>query len=513
LGRLHKTFATFLLFLMVAPALGARADSFTTAASALPTGRASTSAVWDGQRAYVFGGNDGTYLDQIVQYDPVTGTVATMGATLPTPAAGTSAVWTGGDAYVFGGDKGGLLPLTDQILRYRPSLDMVTVMPSVLPAAVDSTGAAWDGSNTYIFGGVTALGYSNKIVRYDPGSGAVTTMGATLPTPRYGVAAAWDGANVYLFGGRETSTSYSSQIVRYTPATDTITVMSATLPSGRQGAAAVWDGSNVYVFGGDCGQSCPSVLRRDDVVRYNPSTNTVTTMSAKLPTARGVMPAVWAFGKAHVFGGLPCCGLDLSEILKYSLAPGAPQSPAATAGPGGGQISLNWSPPPANSYSSVITGYKVYRSATSGGSYALLATLGNVLSYIDAGLPAGATRYYKVLAYNPDGDGSLSNETSATAFTVPSAPQNLLAKPGLDQTTLTWQSPATNGGSPVTDYAVYRRSFLLSPYSLIGYTGGSVTFVDLGCMVGNLCTYRVAAINAAGQGPFSNEALAPGTAV
>lgn len=50
--------------------------------------------------------------------------------------------------------------------------------------------------------------------------------------------------------------------------------------------------------------------------------------------------------------------------------------------------------------------------------------------------------------------------------TVPSAPQNLQATSGDAQVTLTWEAPSSDGGSPVTNYRIYR-----------GTTSGSIAFL------------------------------------
>jgi subtilase family serine protease len=99
--------------------------------------------------------------------------------------------------------------------------------------------------------------------------------------------------------------------------------------------------------------------------------------------------------------------------------PYAPQNLKATAG--NAQVALTWSAPLSNG-GSPITSYNVYRSTTSGGEgQKPLATLGNVLAYIDTTVTNGQTYYYQVTASNSVGESIRSNEASAT----PSAAKTL----------------------------------------------------------------------------------------
>src|SRR5439155_204419 len=137
--------------------------------------------------------------------------------------------------------------------------------------------------------------------------------------------------------------------------------------------------------------------------------------------------------------------------------PGAPRNLQAT--PGDGQVTLNWQPP-SNDGGSPITIYKIYRSKAGGGE-TLIATIGNQLSYSDGGLTNGVTYYYKVSAVNNEGEGPKSNEASATPTapaTPPGAPQGLVATAGDATVTLTWSAPSSNGGSPITNYRIYRST-------------------------------------------------------
>jgi fibronectin type 3 domain-containing protein len=92
-------------------------------------------------------------------------------------------------------------------------------------------------------------------------------------------------------------------------------------------------------------------------------------------------------------------------------APGPPTLTSATAGSGG--IGLIWTAP-ASDGGSALTGFRVYRS-TGNGAPTLLADLGRVDSYPDAGTTAGTTYRYQVSAVNAVGEGPLSNVLSATA--------------------------------------------------------------------------------------------------
>jgi YD repeat-containing protein len=74
------------------------------------------------------------------------------------------------------------------------------------------------------------------------------------------------------------------------------------------------------------------------------------------------------------------------------------------------QINLSWIDNATNE-----TGFKIERKIGTGGTYSQIATLGvNVTTYLDTGLKAGTTYYYRVRAYNGAGDSGYSNEAGST---------------------------------------------------------------------------------------------------
>jgi len=184
--------------------------------------------------------------------------------------------------------------------------------------------------------------------------------------------------------------------------------------------------------------------------------------------------------------------------------PGPPLSLSAT--PGDGAAHLSWQPP-ASDGGSAITGYRIYRG-TSSGSKSLLASVGAVTSYDDAGLTNGDTYYYEVSAVNAVGEGPPSNETSVTPAgpNLPGAPQALSVLAADGAAHLAWDA-ASDGGSPITGYRIYRGTSS-STKSLLTSIGPVTSFDDTGLTNGNTYYYEVSAVNSSGEGPRSGEAQA-----
>jgi hypothetical protein len=121
-------------------------------------------------------------------------------------------------------------------------------------------------------------------------------------------------------------------------------------------------------------------------------------------------------GKARASAGSVARGTDTTTTqttttVDKPTAPGPPTLTSATAA--SGVIGLIWTAP-ASDGGSALTGFRVYRS-TGNGAATLLADLGRVDSYTDAGITAGTTYRYQVSAVNTVGEGPLSNVLSATA--------------------------------------------------------------------------------------------------
>ncbi len=206
-------------------------------------------------------------------------------------------------------------------------------------------------------------------------------------------------------------------------------------------------------------------------------------------------------------------GLVMGENLQVMpTLPGAPRDLTATGGPG--YIQLAWSSPTDGNPS--FSRYDIYRR-TAYGSYGdpIDSVAAGTLSYNDSTPTPGTLYYYVVRAVNPTGSGPASNEAGATATvppSTPSAPRSLTAGAGPGIVHLTWVAPTSDGGSPITNYMVYRgtSSGGESLYVILGVTLG---FDDENVVNGQTYYYKVSAANGVGEGPRSSGASASPCAV
>ena len=130
--------------------------------------------------------------------------------------------------------------------------------------------------------------------------------------------------------------------------------------------------------------------------------------------------------------------------------------------------------------------------------------------FTDTGLVNGTAYFYKVAAVNAVGTSALSNEASATPrATAPSSPLSLAAVAGNATVALSWTAPASNGGSAVTGYNVYRGTSAGGEGATpVASNVSGTAFTDTGLVNGTAYFYRVAAVNAVGTSAQSNEASA-----
>jgi hypothetical protein len=95
---------------------------------------------------------------------------------------------------------------------------------------------------------------------------------------------------------------------------------------------------------------------------------------------------------------------------------------------------------------------------------------------------------------------------SVVPVSAPSAPQSVSAVEGSGSATVSWRVPSSTGGSRITGYTVSASPFVAAPATCVGVTTTSCVFTGL--TNGVSYTFRVVAINAAGNSPSTSAAQA-----
>lgn len=206
----------------------------------------------------------------------------------------------------------------------------------------------------------------------------------------------------------------------------------------------------------------------------------------------GYYHAIQGYDDATGLGTIDGLNL-LADMAGATLTspPATPTNVTAVAN-GSTSISVTWTAV------SGASSYGVYRSLKSGGPYTLVSSPTNA-SYTDSSINLATWYYYVVKAVA--GPYSSSNSTQASAQTTPGAPSGLRATvSGSSEVGLSWF--ATDGA---TSYEVKRGSSSGGPYTQIATTT-STTYADYNVSGGTSYYYVVAAVDAGGAGPTSNEA-------
>ena len=164
------------------------------------------------------------------------------------------------------------------------------------------------------------------------------------------------------------------------------------------------------------------------------------------------------------------------------------------------QVTLNWTAPSFNGGSD-IDYYVIYQDGVALPDHPI------GLTTVITGLTNGQNYSFSVAAHNLAGIGARSSAASAIPRTVPGVPTGLTAVAGNAQVTLNWTAPASNGGSDITNYVVYRGTTSGGEILLVSL-GNVLTYINTGLTNGQTYYYRVSAVNSIGEAPQSDEASA-----
>ena len=196
-------------------------------------------------------------------------------------------------------------------------------------------------------------------------------------------------------------------------------------------------------------------------------------------------------------------------------APTAVSVSSTNVAPGAG-VTLSWSGATAG-ISNGITGYQIFRSDSTGGSYSYIATVytsaGSGSTTVTAPTGNGSSYYYKVLTLG-NVVGYDSGQSSAYAaltcsFSAPSAPSTVTIGGGTSayaaagtNVTLAWSGAGAGTNNPITGYHIYRDG------AYYAATTGTSYSVPAHGTAGNSYTYTVYTL-----GTYANSGASTGRIV
>ena len=355
-----------------------------TSTTNVPVGRSNHTAIWTGDEMIVWGGTpDGSnLLNTGGRYNPDTNSwIATSTTNVPSARANHTAVWSDSEMIVWAGLDQSFND-TNTGGRYNPIANSWIGTTTVnAPTAREAHTAVWSGSEMIVWGGYAGIpNFFNSGGRYCAQAGptptptptatptptstpsataTATPTTTTTPTPTItstptatgtpvasctpGWSAGGDLPSVgmrfvgvyfpangkfYAMGGRsrdDVSGFEFTHPFEYNPTTSTWTTKSATYPDqyvGNMACGVLTDLGTPYIY---CvgGYSTNSDRTTDRVFRYNPVTDTLSTVAAPWPGAATIaLPGGFTVvsNKLYILGGYDVFGNTYDSIWEFNPA-------------------------------------------------------------------------------------------------------------------------------------------------------------------------------------------------
>src|SRR2546426_2269223 len=334
------------------------------------------------------------------------------------------------------------------------------IVVATVPVGNGPNGVAYDSGNGYVY--VTNAGSTTVSVIFG------TTVVATIPVGAYPDGAAYDSVNGYIYVANDGSSNVS---------VISGTTIAATVPVGNYPSGVGCDSGSGYVYVTTYGSNIVSVING-------------TTVVATVRVGYQADGVGYDSGNGNVY--VANQGSNTVSVISGTTV-------VATVPVGNGPDGVAYDD--GNGYVYVTNSYSNNVSVVSGTNVVATTPVG---SY-PAGVAYDGGNGYVYVANT--GSNTVSVISTIAPPSAPSAPRNLTAVPGVGQVVLTWQTPASDGGAPITNYTVHRGT-ASGAESILTSMGDVVTYTDTTVTNGFTYYYEVSAVNRFGVGSRSNEVAA-----
>ncbi|MEA3557862.1 MAG: fibronectin type III domain-containing protein, partial [Candidatus Thermoplasmatota archaeon] len=195
-------------------------------------------------------------------------------------------------------------------------------------------------------------------------------------------------------------------------------------------------------------------------------------------------------------------GFD-SEIINIELGTEPEKMDAPTILGADSSCTLTWTEPEDNGHP--ILNYIIYMIDEKGIPQRWETMPAEENSFTAEDLLNGIEYTFKISAVNKMGEGPMSDQVSITPMTIPNEPGELYIEDSGDEfIIIKWTIPASNGGSEITEFNLYRGTTIGMGQSIGSVSGDVFEFIDHEVENGRTYHYLVSAVNILGEGPTSN---------
>ncbi len=371
----------------------------------------------------------------------------------------------------------GTVTETPATVAGAPTLDTVTPLDGSLDVA-------W--SAPALSGGATVSGYT---VTADDGDGGVFTCTTTLTSCT--ITGLTNGVSylVTVVASNAVGESATSNAVSATPCAAAEAPGSVLVTAGDTSLVVEW--SAPLIDGGSAVYSYTVTADDGDGGVFTCTTATLSCTVTNLVNGTAYSITVVAMNNA---GASPASTAVSGTPTPALTAPAAPTLVGVT--PGNASLTVSWTA--GADGGSPLAGFTAYVIDAAGAVFSC-STDATESSCVVTGLVNGTNYTVSVVATNDIGDSDPSNEIDETPVTTPSTPNDISVVAHDGAISVTWTTPDSDGGSPITGYVAYAYA---PEGSLVGLCDATSTVFT--CTITNLTNFvmysvTVVAVNAAGE--------------